>query len=33
MKKVLWQEMFKDEFEAAIAARPVCYLSYGLIEL
>lgn len=32
MKKVLWQEMFKDEFEAAIAARPVCYLSYGLIE-
>jgi len=24
--------MFKDEFEAAVAARPVCYLSFGLSE-
>ena len=32
MEKVLWHEMFKDEFEAAVAARPVCYLSYGLSE-
>ena len=30
--KVLWQEMFKDEFEAAVAARPVCYFSFGLSE-
>lgn len=30
--KVIWQEMFKDEFETAVAARPVCYLSYGLSE-
>lgn len=31
-RTVLWAEMFKDEFEAAVAARPVCYLSYGLCE-
>jgi creatinine amidohydrolase len=24
--------MFKDEFEAAVAAKPVCYLSFGLSE-
>lgn len=30
--KVVWQEMFKDEFEEAVSARPVCYLSYGLSE-
>jgi creatinine amidohydrolase len=30
--KVVWQEMFKDEFEAARAKRPVCYLSFGLSE-
>lgn len=29
---VLWQEMFVDEFEVAVAARPVCYLSFGLSE-
>ena len=29
---VLWQEMIKDEFEAAVVDRPVCYFSYGLIE-
>jgi creatinine amidohydrolase len=29
---VLWHEMFKDEFEAAVAARPLCYLSFGLSE-
>ena len=32
MRSVVWHEMFKDEFEAAVAARPVCYLSYGLSE-
>jgi creatinine amidohydrolase len=32
LKKVLWHEMFKDEFEAAVAAQPVCYLSFGLSE-
>ncbi|MBI2441015.1 MAG: creatininase family protein [Lentisphaerae bacterium] len=31
-KKVVWHEMFKDEFEAALATRPVCYLSFGLSE-
>jgi len=30
--KVIWHEMFKDEFEAAVAERPVCYLSFGLSE-
>ncbi len=30
--KVLWHEMFKDEFEAARDERPVCYLSFGLCE-
>lgn len=30
--KVRWEEMFPDELRAAIAARPVCYLSYGLCE-
>jgi creatinine amidohydrolase len=30
--KVIWQEMFKDEFEAALAKKPVCYLSFGLSE-
>ena len=30
--KVVWQEMFKDEFEAARAKRTVCYLSFGLSE-
>lgn len=30
--KVVWHEMFKDEFEAALQARPVCYLAYGLSE-
>lgn len=29
---VVWHEMFKDAFEAAVAARPVCYLAYGLSE-
>lgn len=29
---VVWHEMFKDEFEAAVARRPVCYLAYGLSE-
>lgn len=32
MQKILWHEMFKDEFEAAVAATPVCYLSYGISE-
>jgi len=32
MKKVRWEEMFRDEMEAAIAERPVCYLAYGLAE-
>jgi len=31
-EKVLWQEMFKDEFEAAVAMVPICYLSFGLCE-
>jgi creatinine amidohydrolase len=31
-KKVIWHEMFKDELEAAIASKPVCYLSFGLCE-
>lgn len=31
-QKVRWEEMFPDELEAAIAARPVCYLAYGLAE-
>ncbi len=30
--KVRWEEMFRDEIEAAIAARPVCYFAYGLSE-
>ncbi len=29
---VVWHEMFKDEFEAAVVRRPVCYLAYGLSE-
>lgn len=29
---VYWHEKFKDEFEAAVAARPVCYLPFGLSE-
>jgi creatinine amidohydrolase len=29
---VVWHEMFVDEFEAALAERPVCYLPYGLSE-
>jgi len=32
MRTVVWHEMFKDEFEAAVASRPVCYLSFGLSE-
>ncbi len=32
VKKVAWQEMFKDEFEAAMQRCPVCYLSFGLCE-
>jgi creatinine amidohydrolase len=32
MKSVVWHEMFKDEFEAAVAATPVCYFSFGLSE-
>ena len=32
MASVVWHEMFKDEFEAAVAARPVCYLAFGLSE-
>lgn len=32
MKANIWHEMFKDEFEKAVAQRPVCYLSYGLSE-
>lgn len=31
-RNVLWQEMFRDEFENAIAERPVCYFSFGLSE-
>ncbi len=31
-KKVTWHEMFKDEFESAVAERPVCYMPYGLSE-
>lgn len=31
-RTVVWHEMFRDEFEAAVEARPVCYLSYGLSE-
>ena len=31
-RTVLWQEMFRDEFEAAVEARPVCWFSYGLAE-
>jgi len=30
--KVVWHEMFKDEFEAALARYPLCYLSFGLSE-
>jgi len=29
---VVWHEMFKDEFEAAVRERPICYLSFGLSE-
>jgi creatinine amidohydrolase len=32
IEKVVWQEMFKDEFESARNKRPVCYLSFGLSE-
>lgn len=31
-RTVVWHEMFKDEFEAAVAERPVCYFSFGLSE-
>lgn len=31
-EKVIWHDLFKDEFEAAIARKPVCYLSFGLCE-
>lgn len=31
-RKVIWQEMFKDEFETAVAEMPVCYFSFGLSE-
>jgi len=31
-QKVRWEEMFRDELEVAISARPVCYLAYGLAE-
>ena len=30
--KVVWHEMFKDEFEAALTSYPICYLSFGLSE-
>ncbi len=30
--KVVWHEMFKDEFESALARYPLCYLSFGLSE-
>jgi creatinine amidohydrolase len=32
MKKVRWEEMFPDELDAALADRPVVYLTYGLCE-
>lgn len=31
-RRVVWHEMFKDEFEAAVADRPACYFAYGLSE-
>jgi creatinine amidohydrolase len=30
--KVRWEEMFRDEMQAAIAERPVCYFAYGICE-
>ncbi len=30
--KVRWEEMFPDELDAALARRPVVYLTYGLCE-
>jgi creatinine amidohydrolase len=32
VNKVVWHEMFKDEFEAALQRDPLCYLSFGLSE-
>ena len=32
MHKVRWEEMFPDELDAALARRPVVYLTYGLCE-
>ena len=31
-RSVVWHEMFRDEFEAAVAERPACYFAYGLSE-
>lgn len=31
-QKVRWEEMFRDELDAAITARPVCFFAYGLSE-
>ncbi len=31
-RKVRWEEMLPDELLEAIAARPVCYVAYGLAE-
>lgn len=31
-KRVRWHEMFKDELEAAIEQKPICYFPYGLAE-
>src|ERR687889_536081 len=30
--KIRWEEMFPDELDAALARRPVVYLTYGLCE-
>lgn len=32
MNKVRWEEMFPDELDAALARRPVVYLTFGLCE-
>lgn len=32
MREVRWERMFPDELEAAFAARPLLYLTYGLCE-
>ena len=29
--KVRWEEMFPDELDAALARRPLVYLTYGLL--